>query len=146
MDRKEFIRTCGFVCLTASAWSVLLQSCGVSKIVNAEIIGTDLVIPVSYFQAKGKDAAGFRSHLVIYNERLRYPICVFRHDDNTYSALLMQCTHQGTELQVFGDRLQCPAHGSEFDNKGAVLSGPADTRLRTFPVAIGENQLKILLK
>ena len=58
----------------------------------------------------------------------------------------MQCTHQGAELQVFGDKLQCPAHGSEFTNKGIVQSGPAETKLRSFPVIIEANQLKISLK
>lgn len=47
--------------------------------------------------------------------------------ENKYHALWTGCTHQGTELQVFGDRLQCPAHGSEFANTGAVLK-----RLGTF--------------
>jgi Rieske Fe-S protein len=58
----------------------------------------------------------------------------------------MRCTHQGAELQVFGDKLQCPAHGSEFSSKGAVQNGPADNTLRTFPVTIEKNQLKISLK
>jgi Rieske Fe-S protein len=58
----------------------------------------------------------------------------------------MRCTHQGTELQVFGDKLQCPAHGSEFNNSGAVQNGPADIKLRTFPVTLDNHQLKISLK
>jgi Rieske Fe-S protein len=58
----------------------------------------------------------------------------------------MRCTHQGTELQVFGDKLQCPAHGSEFNSKGGVQNGPADTTLRTFPVEIKNNLLHISLK
>jgi Rieske Fe-S protein len=55
----------------------------------------------------------------------------------------MKCTHQGTELQVFGDRLQCPAHGSEFTLDGNVKNGPADTALRTFPVIKENKTLKI---
>jgi len=58
----------------------------------------------------------------------------------------MRCPHQGEELQVFGDRLECPAHGSEFNNKGIVQNGPADSNLRTFPVTIINNQLNISLK
>jgi Rieske Fe-S protein len=58
----------------------------------------------------------------------------------------MRCPHQGAELQVFGDRLQCPAHGSEFNDKGVVKTGPADTNLRTFPVSINKDQLLISLK
>jgi Rieske Fe-S protein len=58
----------------------------------------------------------------------------------------MKCTHQGSELQVFGDALQCPSHGSEFDKHGGLLNGPADKPLRTFPVKIENDQLKISLK
>jgi Rieske Fe-S protein len=58
----------------------------------------------------------------------------------------MRCTHQGTELQVYGDKLQCPAHGSEFGNKGELKNGPAATHLRSFPISIDNDQLKISLK
>ncbi len=61
-------------------------------------------------------------------------------------ALLMRCTHQGTELQVFGDKLQCPAHGSKFANNGDVTNGPASSGLRTFPIVIDNQQLKVSLK
>jgi Rieske Fe-S protein len=47
---------------------------------------------------------------------------------------------------VFGDRLQCPAHGSEFSNKGIVGNGPADTNLRTLPVTIQNDNIYISLK
>jgi Rieske Fe-S protein len=47
---------------------------------------------------------------------------------------------------VFGDKLQCPAHGSEFNQAGAVTTGPAENSLRTFPVIVEANQLKISLK
>ena len=74
------------------------------------------------------------------NEILQHPICIYRFNENTFKALLMKCTHQGAELQVFGDKLQCPAHGSEFNNQGEVKDGPADHDLRTFPITISDNQ------
>jgi nitrite reductase/ring-hydroxylating ferredoxin subunit len=77
---------------------------------------------------------------------LKFPVCVYRFSETSYTALYMRCPHQGAELQVFGDRLQCPAHGSEFDDKGVVKTGPADTNLRTFPVSINKDQLLISLK
>jgi Rieske Fe-S protein len=60
--------------------------------------------------------------------------------------MLMVCTHQGAELQVFGDKLQCPAHGSEFSNRGVLENGPANRDLRKFPIVIENNTLKISLK
>jgi Rieske Fe-S protein len=46
-------------------------------------------------------------------------------------------------LQSSGDYLHCPAHGSEFNNRGKVVNGPADKDLRIFPVTINNNQLFI---
>ena len=85
----------------------------------------------------------YRSFIIVRNDALQYPVCVYRVSDNEYSALWMRCTHQGTELQASGDRLQCTAHGSEFDNKGSVKTGPADRSLRSFPVTVSSNQLFI---
>ncbi|MBK8828174.1 MAG: Rieske (2Fe-2S) protein [Saprospiraceae bacterium] len=71
---------------------------------------------------------------------------MYRIEENKYNALWLECTHQGNEVQVFGDKLQCPAHGSEFSNSGLVTNGPADRNLRTFPVTIEGNYLKISLR
>jgi len=87
-----------------------------------------------------------RLYIVVRNEELVFPICVYRFSDQDYSAIWMQCAHQGAELNVAGDYLQCPAHGSEYDNRGKVTNGPADRNLRTFPVTINNNQLFIDLR
>jgi nitrite reductase/ring-hydroxylating ferredoxin subunit len=108
----------------------VLEGCGSSKSVEGALEESDLVIPVTAFQQKDS----FRKYVVVQHEKMKYPICVYRFSETNYSALLMRCTHQGTELQVFGSRLQCPAHGSEFSN------------LRTFPVTQHNNQLYISLK
>ncbi len=143
MERKAFLKTCGFACLSTGVLAALLESCSSSKAVSGTIDQSDLVIPTSSFES-GKDT--FKKYIVIHNDLLKYPICVYRFNEKQYTALLMRCTHQGAELQVFGDRLQCPAHGSEFSNKGTVENGPADSNLRTFPVTIQNDQLYISLK
>jgi Rieske Fe-S protein len=142
MERKEFIKTCGFACLGGLAISALLESCGGTKAIEGTISASNLVVPVSSFVQKDK----YNKYVVVHHEKLKYPICVYRFNETEYVALLMRCTHQGAELQVFGTKLQCPAHGSEFDNKGIVQNGPAEANLRTFPVTIINNQLNISLK
>lgn len=146
MDRKKFIITCGFACAGSIGVTSLLQGCSVSKILNGKIAGDDLVIPVTDFENTKHSEGSFRKYIIVQHEMLQYPVCVYRFSANEYTALWMRCTHQGTELQVFGDRLQCPAHGSEFTNKGGIQSGPADTPLRRFPVIIENGQIKISLK
>lgn len=143
MNRKIFIKNCGFACMGSAAMLLLPGCSSASKIVSGKIIADDLVVDVADFKtAKGN----YKNYLVVEHDMLRYPVCVYRFDENNYSALFMRCTHQGAELQVFGDKLQCPAHGSEFSNRGAMQNGPANTNLRTFPVTIEKNQLKISLK
>ena len=104
---------------------------------------SNLTVPVSTFQ---QDKDSFRKYIVVSHPELKFPICVYRFSDTEYTALLMKCTHQGAELQVFGDRLECPAHGSQFSDTGQVKNGPADTNLRSFPVTVNNDQLFISLK
>jgi nitrite reductase/ring-hydroxylating ferredoxin subunit len=143
MERKDFLKTCGFACLSGGYLISTMESCGSTKIVSGTISDSDLMVPVSSFNLKENK---FRKYIVVQHEKLQYPICLYRFSDQQYSALLMRCTHQGTELQVFGDKLQCPAHGSEFNDKGVVQNGPASVNLRTFPVAIRQDQINISLK
>lgn len=146
MDRKDFIKTCGVACIGGVGLAAMLQSCGATKLMSGQIAGDNLIVPVSDFETKNGKGIYFKKYIVVQNDLLQYPVCVYRFNENDYAALWMRCTHQGTQLQVFGDRLQCPAHGSEFDNRGGLQNGPAEVKLRTFPVTIENNQLRISLK
>lgn len=133
MNRKEFIMKCGL--------AAIVSGCAGTKYLNVPIEGDSLVVPVQSFVTAEKTL----KYIVVHNDKLEYPICLYRFSETEYKALLMRCTHQGTELQVFGDRLQCPAHGSEFSNNGSVQNGPADTPLRTFNVTVLTDTVKIRL-
>lgn len=143
MQRKDFLRTCGFACLGGILITSFLEGCNSSKIIAGTLNNADLILPISAFI---NNKGSFRKYVVVQHEKLKYPVCVYRFSEVKYTALLMRCTHQGTELQVFGDKLECPAHGSEFNNRGQVQNGPADSDLRTFTVSIHDDQLYILLK
>lgn len=143
MDREKFIKTCGWGCLGMFGIIPLLKSCTPVKYLQGTINGNFLEIPVSAFEYMLKKEVRFRTYVVAYNSVLQYPICLYRLSSTEYKALLMKCTHQGTELQVFGDRLQCSAHGSEFTKNGVVQNGPAKADLREFPVHIETGLLKI---
>lgn len=130
-------------CMGGMLLGPLLEGCSSTRMIPGTISGSNLVVPTTAFLTpSGK----YRAYVVVGNEQLRFPICLYRFSDDNYSAVLMRCTHQGAELQVFGDRLQCPAHGSEFDDHGVVKTGPATTNLRTFPVTIQNNQINLDLK
>lgn len=142
MRREDFLKTCGFACLGGALFGLLEGCAGSGKSVEGAIEQSDLVVPAAAFENRGS----FRRYIVVQHARLKYPVCVYRFTETEYTALLLRCPHQGAELQVFGSRLQCPAHGSEFDDKGVVKNGPADRNLRTFPVTELNHQLYISLK
>lgn len=108
--------------------------------------GAEVIIPLSEFVIGDASMRSFRQFVIGYPDILQYPLCVFRHREKDFTALLLRCTHQGTELQVFGDTMQCPAHGSEFDNRGRVQHGPASFDLVTFPIVNERDQIRIAIK
>ncbi len=146
MERRNFLKSCGFACVGGTALAVIFQSCSSIKTINGQITESDISINVSEFEIVKKGKITFHNYILIENELLNHPICLYRINENKYSALYLECTHQGAELQVFGDKLQCPAHGAEFNNLGEVTSGPAETKLRNFPYLLENKQLKISLK
>ena len=146
MDRKDFIINSCAACLSATALSGLLTSCKSTQYISGTLNNDGVTVDTVDFKMVRKGKASYRSFIIVRNETLQYPICVYRFSDSEYSALWMQCSHQGTELQASGDFLQCTAHGSEFSNKGKVTNGPADKDLRTFPVMVNKNELFIDLR
>jgi Rieske Fe-S protein len=144
MNRKEFIvKTCG-ACLGAAAISGLLSSCAATQFTTGRLTKDGLLVDTKEFETKEKGK--YRLYIVVRNDELLYPVCVYRFSENDYAALWMQCAHQGAELNVAGEYLQCPAHGSEYNNRGKVTNGPADRDLRTFPVTVMNHQLFIDLR
>lgn len=146
MNRKEFIISSCSACLSATALAGLLSSCKSTQYVSGKLNQDGLIVNTDGFKINQNGKTSYRSYIVVRNEELKYPICVYRFSDADYSALWMQCAHQGAEVQVSGSYLQCPAHGSEYDSRGRVTNGPATRDLKTFPVTVINNQLFIDLR
>ncbi len=146
MTRKDFILNSCAACLAIPAVSGLFSSCTPTQYLTGKIIKDGLTVNKDAFLIKEKGGTDRRSFIIIRNDALQFPICIYRFSDTEYSALWMRCTHQGAELQASGDFLQCPAHGSEFNNRGKITSGPADSDLRSFPVTVTDNELFIDLR
>lgn len=146
MDRKEFILTCGMICLGGSSITLLLQSCGSANYFAANtLIDNRLVVDKSEFVGIVKDKTIHRSFILLKTEKYSFPIAVYRHDENDYSALLIKCTHRGCELNPLGDYLVCPCHGSEFNNRGFVQHPPADKNLQSFKTTTDNEKIYIQL-
>ena len=146
MKRRDFIKSSCAACFSVSVLPLMLGSCTTLINTAGTIVKDGLTLATEDFIIKDKGNIAYRSFLIVRNDALKYPICVYRFNEKQYSALWMKCAHQGAELQASGDYLQCPAHGSEFNNKGQVTNGPANDNLRTFPVTANGNELFIDLR
>jgi Rieske Fe-S protein len=143
MHRKTFIKTSCLACTSLSFLGTVLESCSSVKYTAGSMNENGLLIKLDLFNVKTK---GNTPYVIVRHDNLQYPICVYKVSDAEYSAVYLSCSHQGAELQVAGDNLTCPAHGSEFDKHGKVMQGPASANLRTFPASIMNDQLFIDLR
>lgn len=146
MHRREFIKNSCTACLSFTVLSTFVSSCAATKYISGNLGKDGLTVSKDEFIVKQNGRTAYSSFIIIRNDALQYPICIYRLNENEYTALWMKCTHQGAELQASGDVLQCSAHGSEFNTKGQVSNGPAATNLRTFPVTLNKNELFIDLR
>jgi len=146
MNRKEFLIKGCTACLSTIAISTGLSSCFTTQYLPGTLGKNGLTLKKDDFKLNQRGGIDYRSFVIVRNESLKFPICVYRHNEDEYTALWMQCSHQGAELQASGAALQCPAHGSEFNNRGIVTNGPASRNLRTFPVTINNDELFIDLR
>jgi len=144
MERREFIKNCGTICF-ASLGILALTECTPIKYSIPERVNNLLVVPLKDFEYEHKGVTQFRKVVILNSTDLEFPVALFRHSSLEYSALYMRCTHQGAELQLAGDKFECPAHGSLFSNKGAVENGPAESNLKSFQTQLVSDKLYIEL-
>lgn len=145
MERSEFLIKCGALCLGGIAVSQLLQGCKSYYYASSEVVGDKLKVKKVEFQIAKNEQVTYRNYVLVNSDRLNFPIYLYRISENEYSALWMECSHQGAELSAHGDTLSCPAHGSEFDKNGNVTQGPAQKPLRKFATSTDPDYIFISL-
>ena len=145
MERKDFLKICGGSCLGLIGISILAESCGATHYVQSILTNNIVQVSKTEFIVLKKDKTNFRKYIIVKTDKLDFPIVVYRNSDTDHTALLLRCTHQGVELNVNGDILTCSAHNSEFSNKGEIIQGPAEQKLRSFPVTSDEKNIYLQL-
>ena len=144
MNRKDFIKTCGFVCVSGTALATLLQSCASTNyFAQSTLKSNQITIKKSEFIKIKKDKQVQRKYVLLKSDKYNFPICIYKMSGENYSALLMQCTHKGCELQPHGEYLICPCHGSEFTNTGIVQNPPAEENLKIFKITTDNENIYI---
>lgn len=146
MERRDFIKQCGVLGVSCLGLSLLMEACASTHYVQGTMKDNQrLQISKTDFIVLKNNKTSYRKYVIAKLQNADHPIVVCRFSENDFSALLLRCTHRGVELNVNGDLLTCSAHGSEFSNKGDVLQGPADQKLKSFPVTADEKNIYIQL-
>lgn len=145
MKRGEFIKTCCFSALGACVPGVLLTSCESIYYATSRRETNRLTIDKGEFIKLKNDKQTIRKFVLIKDDEMKFPICVYKVSENKFSSSLLKCTHNGCELNVGGGRYSCPCHGAEFSIKGEVLQGPAEKNLKTFKTESDNNLIYVYL-
>lgn len=146
MDRRTFIVNCCKAGIGALILPSFLQGCGGIHYAANAVSNNKIVVKRTEFIETKKDGSSIpRKFVVIRTEKFNFPICVYKLDADTFSALLMECTHKSCELTPHGDYLICPCHGSEFNKSGQVQNPPAETDLQKFIVTTDHENIYIQL-
>jgi Rieske Fe-S protein len=71
------------------------------------------------------------------------PLLVLRTGPAAYAVVSPICTHRGCTVEVAGDRLECPCHGSTYARDGTLLGGPAERSLTRLAATLQRGRLII---
>ena len=64
-------------------------------------------------------------------------IMIVRRSASDFVALSTQCTHEGCPVNAAEHgTITCPCHGSQYDLSGAVIRGPSQFPLLSYPTAL----------
>ena len=128
------------MCLLGAAGFLFPQLTGCAStqgVYKTEVLNKKISIPVSIFDKSAVQ--------LVRPNGWYYDIAVQKIENNNYSAILLQCTHQENQLDRNGNGFTCSLHGSQFDLTGKVTKGPATKSLEKYETSISNDQLIIHL-
>jgi Rieske Fe-S protein len=138
LDRRRFVE------LTVGA-AVSCAGLGCASMVTHRVVpdaGT-LRLPLADHPQLAESGGFLRVQPVGYAD----PVYVLTVGVGAFVAVSPICTHRGCTVDVAGEALVCPCHGSTYDRNGDVLEGPAERSLQRFPTRIdGDGVLWIRLE
>ncbi len=134
LKRREFVVRCAAGCA-----GLFVSGC-VAMVTHPVPVSAGRVrISLSTFPELGTPAGAIK----VLPAGHEHPIYVLASPGGTFRAVSPICTHRGCTVDVQGERLVCPCHGSTYDRDGRVLKGPAQRALTTYPVARSGDDLVI---
>jgi len=141
MERRKFLTSSCRICLLGAAGFSLTQIVGcatTASVYKTSITNGDLNVPMNLFEKS--------SLQIVRPAGWYYDVAVQKNPDNSYTALLLQCTHQGNQLTPTGTGYHCSLHGSDFDKQGNVRKGPAEQPLHHFETTVNNDIVSVHVK
>ena len=106
--------------------------CATATVYQGSLNRNTLEFPLSDFN----ENIGNNYGLLVTAFELNDAIILIKDAEGEFLALSARCTHQGCQVKVKKQSFNCSCHGSTYDGVGNVTRGPAQKRLRSFPVKI----------
>jgi Rieske Fe-S protein len=141
MERRKFLSSSCRICLLGAAGFSLTQLIGCATtfpVYKTSIANGDLNVPLNLFEKSAVQ--------IVRPAGWYYDVAVQKNPDNSYTALLLQCTHQENQLTPTGTGYHCSLHGSDFDKQGNVRKGPAEQPLHHFETSVNNDIVSVHVK
>lgn len=142
MNRNTFLKLISSTCLVSGGVLQTLTGCTTVHRVSVVAQKARLTVPKTEFNL---DNGNSRAMILVKEYSQAFPIALYRSSPNEYTALWMECTHQGCEVKAQPHYLVCPCHGSEYDANGNVVLGPAEVNLKSFDLTTDHENIYIHL-
>lgn len=132
LDRREFLDTCA--CTLAA-----LALGGCASLVARSITPIDgrIELALTHYPELTEDGGSLK----LLPDGHANAVYVLPQGDGRFAALSPVCTHLGCTVEIEGERLVCPCHGSTYDRGGKVLRGPAQLPLSRYPTHLSSDGL-----
>ncbi|MFN2397777.1 MAG: ubiquinol-cytochrome c reductase iron-sulfur subunit [Gemmatimonadaceae bacterium] len=135
LDRREFVGFCA--CALAS-----LAVSGCASLATHEVTPVGGRIELVLRQhPELLEAGGWLKVLPAGHSESLYVLAL---GDGSFSVLSPICTHLGCAVEIEGERLVCPCHGSTYDRGGKVLVGPAQLPLGRYRAEVSPDGVLVV--
>ncbi|MBP6390065.1 MAG: Rieske (2Fe-2S) protein [Flavobacteriales bacterium] len=136
MDRRNFLLAGCKACAAMAALPAIasLESCSSTKALALAVENGVVTVPMSGL---------VNGSAVVNANGVADKILVTKNATGEYKALVLNCTHKGGPVKQNGTELSCSWHGSKFDLNGNVVNGPAKDALKSYPVEVAGENLKV---
>ena len=132
MDRREFVVSCAVLS------AAFLAGCASMVTHPVPVASGKIQLSLAHYPELSKPAGAVKLQPHGQDD----PIYVLANGTD-FVAVSPICTHRGCTVDVHGERLVCPCHGSTYDREGKVLKGPAQRALARYPVTRAAETLVI---